>query len=177
MANIFLISDTHFGHAGMCQFLLEDGSKARPWDHPDEMDAYMIENWNKKVKPHDKVYHLGDVAIKKSCIPTMKKLNGEKVLIKGNHDIFKIHDYLPFFKDIRASHKLDKFILSHIPIHPISFKGWPQCNFHGHLHTKKIMLDDNNIHPQYLNVCVECIDYTPISFEDAKIKFKKQMGE
>lgn len=176
MANVFIISDTHFGHKGMCEFLLSDGSKARPWNDPDEMDQFMIENWNKTVKPKDKVYHLGDVAIKKSSIATMKKLNGDKVLIKGNHDIFKLTDYIPYFRDIRATHKLDKFLLSHIPIHPANFQGWIECNFHGHLHTNHVMLDNNNIHPQYLNLCVECIDYTPISLEEARLKFKKQMG-
>jgi len=170
MANIFLISDTHFGHAGMCQFLLADGSKARPWTDPDEMDQHMIENWNKTVRPNDKVYHLGDVAIKRAKIAVMQQLNGEKVLIKGNHDIFKANDYLPFFKDIRGTHKLDKFLLSHIPLHPFCLDSWVQCNFHGHLHTNHIM-DGDKFHPKYLNLCVENIQYTPIAFESARKKY------
>ena len=65
MANIFIISDTHFGHLGMCKFLRKDGSKVRPFDDINVMDECMVENWNKTVKPKDKIYHLGDVVINK----------------------------------------------------------------------------------------------------------------
>ena len=77
MANIFFISDTHFGHEGMCQFLREDGTKVRPFMTCNECDDVMIQNWNKTVRPNDKVYHLGDVAIKRQYISTVEKLNGE----------------------------------------------------------------------------------------------------
>ena len=56
MPAVFLVSDTHFGHTGVCRFLCEDGTKLRPWDSPEEMDEYMVEAWNKKVRPNDKVY-------------------------------------------------------------------------------------------------------------------------
>ena len=38
MANTYLVSDTHFGHAGMCRFAKPDGSKIRPWEDPAAMD-------------------------------------------------------------------------------------------------------------------------------------------
>jgi calcineurin-like phosphoesterase family protein len=39
MPATFLVSDTHFGHTGVCRFTREDGvTKLRPWDDPDEMD-------------------------------------------------------------------------------------------------------------------------------------------
>ena len=38
MPAVFLVSDTHFGHTGVCRFLCNDGSKLRPWDSPEEMD-------------------------------------------------------------------------------------------------------------------------------------------
>ena len=43
MPAVWLVSDTHFGHAGVCRFLREDGTKLRPWDDPAEMD----ELWSK----------------------------------------------------------------------------------------------------------------------------------
>jgi len=46
MPAVFLTSDTHFGHAGVCRFLREDGTKLRPWDNPDEMDEEMVKRWN-----------------------------------------------------------------------------------------------------------------------------------
>jgi len=42
----FLVSDTHFGHAGVCRFLRDDGTKLRPWDNPEELDEEMVKRWN-----------------------------------------------------------------------------------------------------------------------------------
>jgi len=175
--NVFLISDTHFSHKNICSFTKNDGSKLRPFDNVEEMDELMIENWNKTVRPIDKVYHLGDVAINRNGLKVLKRLNGKKVLIKGNHDIFPLKDYLPHFYDIRAYHILDKMILSHIPVHSIS-RGRFKANIHGHTHSNKVMRElfgpsygpFEEIDPFYFCVCVEQINYTPISLEEVKVK-------
>ena len=108
MPSVWLVSDTHFGHAGVCRFTHNDtGIKIRPWDNPDEMDEYMVEAWNKTVRPNDKVYHLGDVVMKRKNLEIMSRLNGDKVLIRGNHDIFKMDDYTKYFRDIRGYHVMN----------------------------------------------------------------------
>jgi calcineurin-like phosphoesterase family protein len=168
MPNIFIISDTHFGHQAMCEFIRDDGSKVRPFLTCNQCDDLITQNWNKIIKPKDKVYHLGDVAIKKQHISTLEKLNGEKILLRGNHDIFTLNEYAKYFKDIRATHKLDKFILSHYPIHPESIPAWCKGNIHGHLHYRKVLLPNNQIDCRYTNVCVECTDYKPIPLEELK---------
>jgi len=159
--NIFLTADTHFGHAGMCKFLRNDGTKLRPWETPEEMDEVMVERWNKVVRPNDKVYHLGDVVIARKNLATLSRLNGDKVLIKGNHDIFSLKDYLKHFRDIRAYHVLDHMLLSHIPVHPES-KGRFKANVHGHTHANVIP------DPWYQCVCVEHTDWAPISLEEVR---------
>lgn len=166
--NTFLIADTHFGHSNILTFKNQDGSFLRPGfkdivDH----DEYLIYKWNSVVRPGDKVYHLGDVGFKNfsSLQQVFNRLNGEKVLIKGNHDNLKLSQYAHIFKDVRAYHVLDKFVLSHIPVHPDSVARW-KGNIHGHLH-EKIINDD-----RYINVSVEQIDYTPISFEELKIRHR-----
>ena len=50
------------------------------------------------------MYHLGDVVINRKALSTLYCLNSDKVLIKGNHDIFKLEDYTPHFRDIRGYH-------------------------------------------------------------------------
>ena len=162
MANVFVISDTHFGHESSLRWLREDGvTKVREFQNLTEMNQLMIDNWNKTVGPLDKVYHLGDVAMNRRYLNTLFALNGRKVLIKGNHDIFKLEDYKHFFYDIRAYHVLDKFIFSHIPIHPEQidkFKG----NVHGHLHERRILDKSGNFDVNYMSVCVEQVNYTPV---------------
>jgi calcineurin-like phosphoesterase family protein len=162
MPNLFLISDTHFGHANILTFKNSDGTPLRPgFQNIKEHDQFLIDTWNNTVKPKDTVYHLGDVGM--SNFTHIKNifdaLNGEKVLIKGNHDKFKASQYLQIFKDIRGYGILDRYLLSHIPIHPDSLSRWA-ANIHGHLHGNKI----ND--PKYINVSVEQINYTPISLEE-----------
>lgn len=172
--NIFFIADTHFGHQGVCEFLRDDNSKLRPWNNAAEMDEELVKNWNKAVKPNDKVYHLGDVAIKHQALKILERLNGNKVLIKGNHDIHKLRYYTPYFYDIRAYHVMDKIICSHIPVHPDS-KGRFRANIHGHTHARRVMrdkydrfigFDGEEIDPFYYCVSVEQIDYKPIAYEE-----------
>jgi len=189
MPSVFLVSDTHFGHTGVCRFTRNDGvTKLRPWDNADEMDEAMVKAWNERVKPTDKIYHLGDVVINRRALSIMSRLNGDKVLIRGNHDIFKDTDYRAHFRELRAYHVMNGLILSHIPVHEASL-GRFGCSIHGHLHANRVMkargvdartgeiLYSDEIDPRYYNVSVEQTDFAPILFEDVLKKIKEQGGQ
>ena len=189
MPSVFLVSDTHFGHAGVCRFIRNDGvTKLRPWDDPAEMDEAMIAAWNERVKPNDKVYHLGDVVINRKSLATLARLNGDKVLIRGNHDIFRDDEYRQYFRELRAYHVMNGMILSHIPLHPESL-GRFGVNIHGHLHANRVVkprgvnvvtgkvLYSDEIDPRYHCVCVEQTDFAPILFEDAIKRIEAEGGE
>lgn len=165
MPAVFLIADPHFSHTGVTKFLRDDGTKLRPWNSADEMDEVLVDNWNQTVRSNDKVYLLGDVVMKRQHLHILGRLNGDKVLIKGNHDIMKLNEYSKYFRDIRAYHVMNGCMLSHIPVHPESL-GRFGCNIHGHLHYREVMLD-NKVDPRYLCVSVEHTNYRPILFENA----------
>lgn len=189
MANTFIISDTHFGHAACTSiFVKQDGSKLRPFDSFEECDETMIERWNSVVQPRDKVYHLGDVVMPrdhKYLDMVMPRLNGDKVLIKGNHDQLKPARYLKHFRDIRGSHMLDKLVLTHVPVHPGSLDRW-RGNIHGHLHSYaviapayissigRVMYNEAVEDPKYFCASVERINFTPIPFETVNAIFKSR---
>jgi calcineurin-like phosphoesterase family protein len=189
MPAVFLVSDTHFGHAGVCKFTHPDDPevKLRPWDDADEMDEEMIRRWNDRVRPNDKVYHLGDVVINRRALKTLSRLNGDKVLIRGNHDIFRDDEYREYFRELRAYHVMNGLILSHIPVHEASL-GRFGCNIHGHLHASRVkkargvdartgeILYGTEIDPRYWCACVEQTDFAPILFEDALKKITEQGG-
>ena len=181
MPAIFLVSDTHFGHAGVCRFTEDDGvTKIRPWTDPDEMDEAMVKMWNETVRPNDKVYHLGDVVINRKALGIMRRLNGDKVLIRGNHDIFRDEEYREHFRELRAYHVMNGMILSHIPIHPESL-GRFGVNIHGHLHTNRVMKrdffsDELMIDLSYHCVCVEQTGFKPILFEDVIKRIELEGG-
>jgi hypothetical protein len=176
MPNVFLTSDTHFGHVNICKFTNYDGSPVRPWDSVEEMDEEMVKRWNETVGPKDKVYHLGDVVINRRALATLERLNGDKVLIKGNHDIFPLKDYVKHFRDIRGYHVMNGMILSHIPINKDSIARFG-TNIHGHTHGNRVLNEDGIIDPSYFCVCVEQTDYRPISFEDVMKRIKDQGGQ
>lgn len=158
---IFLISDTHFGHWNMVHlFRRADGSPARDFASVNEMDERMIANWNSVVTPQDHVYHLGDVTMNPSHnLHLIKRLNGHKRLVLGNHDSGKVQEYLAAgFQKIFASRVLDGWLFTHIPVHPDSINKKWKGNIHGHTH--------HACYPApYVNVSVEVIDYTPVALE------------
>lgn len=78
----WITSDWHFGHANVIKYC------NRPFSSVEEMDEKLIATWNEYIQPNDRVFFLGDLAFKgkqykQALIP---KLNGRKILIKGNHD-------------------------------------------------------------------------------------------
>jgi calcineurin-like phosphoesterase family protein len=188
MPAVFLYSDPHFGHAGVCRFLRADGvTKLRPWDNPADMDEELIKRYNERVRPNDKCYFLGDVVINRRCLSTLARLNGDKVLIRGNHDIFRDDEYRTYFRELRAYHVMNGMILSHIPVHEASL-GRFGTNIHGHLHANRVMkargvdaktgeiLYSDEIDPRYHSVCVEATDFAPILFEDVIRRIEAEGG-
>ena len=188
MPSVWLVSDTHFGHEKTCTvFKREDGSPLRPFASAEEMDEFMIRAWNDRVRPNDKVYHLGDVVINRKFLHVLSRLNGDKVLIRGNHDIFKLEDYTQYFRDVRGYDVKNGMILSHIPVHVESL-GRFGVNIHGHLHANRVMrirgvdvksgevLYSNEIDPRYHCVCVEQTDFAPISLEEVYDRIRQEGG-
>lgn len=85
MNKAFFTSDLHLGHAKIIEF------DKRPFQSVEEMDAEIILRWNAKVGKGDTVYVLGDMiwkTRKDEALDIINSLNGQKILIKGNHDRF-----------------------------------------------------------------------------------------
>ena len=147
MSQIYFISDTHLGSRYW--------ASARGFSSPAEMDDWILQNWVNTVKPGDKVYHLGDVANNSHSLAKLKDVPGRKILIKGNHDIFKLKLYVDIFKDIRALHQVDfginKVIFTHIPIAKEQLECF-RFNVHGHVH----QIDKTSpADLRYINICFD----------------------
>jgi len=166
----WFISDTHFGHANILTFKDDAGKLVREFSSVEEMDETMVQRWNEVVRDQDRIYHMGDVAMNHRCLPIMSRLKGKKVLIKGNHDIFKLKDYTPYFEDIRAYKIFPKhgLVVSHIPVHTCQLEGRFKINAHGHMH--------QNILPdaRYINLCVEHTDYRPVTLNEVMFRAEQR---
>lgn len=186
MKKQWFISDPHFFHEA---FLREGRIAIRPFDTLKEMHERIIEGWNSVVKPGDKVLVQGDITLIKKptldewneLIRVHEALNGEKELLFGNHDHLKLTDYVMLgYNDIRAYRKDHGIAFSHIPIHPAQGYRF-KANVHGHTHEMNVNrviangtpLAVSEPDPFYINVCMEPLNYTPISFDEIMARVEK----
>jgi calcineurin-like phosphoesterase family protein len=133
------------------------------------MDECMVERWNARVGKKDTVYHLGDVAfIKEPAVldRLLSRLNGNKILIKGNHDRNvvttsprwgSVHDMLEITYKDGKDKKL--IVACHYALRTWRKQGRGSFNLHGHSH--------NNLPPigKQLDVGVDVHNFYPISLD------------
>ena len=164
---IWFTSDLHLGHGAainMCE---------RPFETVEEMNETLIRNFNSCVKKNDTVYILGDIAHRTPVDVVnqgIARLNGKKVLCKGNHDkrynaeLFAgIYDFLEI-----STHGVN-LSLMHYPM-----MSWPKSrhgslHLHGHIHSK----GDYNLQQKKegilrYDVGVDVNGYYPVSIEQVK---------
>ena len=80
----------------------------------------MIYNWNSVVSKDDTIYHLGDVGLgnDEQIKNIIDRLNGNKILILGNHDLRRGIDRwksLGFSEVYKKELRIGKFVLTHRP--------------------------------------------------------------
>lgn len=138
---IFFTSDLHLNHANILKY-----QPLRQGKNVDEMNNIIINNWNSVVTNRDTVYVLGDVVFGANnthiYIYILSRLNGQKILIKGNHDsnstnlnsyFAHVKDYYELDYDFGDIHK-QKIVMCHY-----AFKVWNKShygswNLYGHSH-------------------------------------------
>ena len=179
---IFFTSDLHFGHENVLKF--DD----RPFETVEEMDEELIRRWNNKVDKGDLVYVLGDLIWKSAnneALSILKRLNGQIILIKGNHDRFiknaTAKNALAGLKDYDdicvalADGTTRRCILSHYFMPFYNGHRYNAIHLHGHSHkTEEHYLElgiikaikDNGYEPQIYNVGCMHWDYAPVTLDE-----------
>lgn len=138
MANYY-IADLHLGHANVIRF------DNRPFENIEEMEAEIVRRWNERVTPKDTVYIIGDFCWMTAghWASIVRKFNGHKVLIRGNHDLKqiggelkKLFDDVSDYKEISDNGR--RVSMCHFPIllynHSHSANSYMLC---GHVHNTK----------------------------------------
>lgn len=172
---IFLISDTHFGHKNIIKYC------TRPFRDKYEMDRVMIDNWNRTVSHDDTVIHLGDFAFLSQDLTreVIESLNGNKILVMGNHDTRGEAFYLRAgFKEVYDLApgmviKYTTFCMSHYPYRDTMQKerghlinrapvrmGTPLV--HGHVHTLW------SVRENMVNLSVDVRNFYPVPLEQVQ---------
>jgi len=79
----WMTSDIHFGHQNCIEYC------SRPFANVDEWKEKFIATWNRHVRPEDLGIFVGDIFFyhtKEQMKETLSRMNGRKILVKGNHD-------------------------------------------------------------------------------------------
>lgn len=140
----YYIADCHFFHEH-----LNTKMDRRGFANAEEMNAFMLAQWNKKVRKNDEVVILGDLSWGKpeETNQLLDQLQGRLFLIQGNHDKFlKNKEFnADRFEWIKPYEELSdnkrKVILSHYPImcyngqYRLDEEGNPKTYMlYGHVH-------------------------------------------
>ena len=123
-ARTLYIADCHFYHDRICREM-----DRRGFSGFEEMNAYMVEQWNSKVRDRDDVYILGDFSIAKAdaTAKILRQLKGKLHLLIGNHDKYladrsfdrSLFRSIEPYQEIRDNGR--QVILSHYPV--FCYKG------------------------------------------------------
>jgi calcineurin-like phosphoesterase family protein len=151
-AQIYVISDLHFGHENMAVH--------RGFSSAEQQDEHIIQRWNSIIKKHDTVWILGDITMEKGNYKNLALLKGYKKVVLGNHDLPQhIPEMLKYVNCVCGVYmKMKGLILSHFPVHPSELRG--RINIHGHNHYVDVPDE------RYINVSAEMLDYTPVLISD-----------
>lgn len=176
---IYFISDSHFEHENVIKY------SNRPFKDIYEMREQMIQRWNSVVQPDDIVYHLGDFILgsKEQAKDILDRLNGNKILIKGNHDNHSDHWYidagfLEVHNSLLLNYNNQSILLTHYPYRiPEQYKSKYNIHLYGHMHEKG---DELSVYPTFAQngacLSVERIDYTPLSIDKVIESCKNTVG-
>lgn len=171
------IADWHYGHENALHF------DNRPFKTVDEMNAALIDRWNRAVEPGDIVYVLGDMFWRgSSAVEVLKSLVGQKCLIKGNHDRVKDLAFQQCFIKITEYLEVDdqgrSVVLCHYPIPCFKNHFYGTFHLYGHVHTSfesQMMEHDRllmvDLYGKPCNMCnvgamMPYMDYTPRTLDE-----------
>lgn len=165
MSNLWVTADLHFGHVGIVK-------KGRPFSSVEEMDEALIERWNARVRPNDRVHVIGDFSGSTDAAylgRIFKLLNGFKELEWGNHDSRAVMQ-LPWVgrsEQRVIKHDGLKFVLAHH--FRASWDHMYRGSYHlfGHTHGHLVPRGRS------MDVGVDSWGYEPISIEEAVFAMKK----
>lgn len=146
MSNVFVTSDTHYGHRNIIPYC------NRPFSSVGEMDGFMIKSHKKTVTDNDLLIHVGDFSFHSKSSHPLYDLPGRKVLICGNHDGRAIRKASYWAEVYPTTFEHNGLIFSHYPI-DIDLN---KTLIHGHIHHHP------SSRPNHINACVEHWNYTPV---------------
>ncbi|WP_104641094.1 metallophosphoesterase family protein [Helicobacter bizzozeronii] len=172
----YVVSDLHLFHKNIIKY------SALPFESVEELNQEWVAMLD-CVEPQDIVWYLGDLTLlrkpSKELNTILSNLKGQKILIKGNHDMlpdkayancnFQVFNKLFHILDVEAD-GLYRFIMCHYPPNSPEYNQWVAHQaltewikkeeekpvlktfwLHGHTHTRQIQSEQVDT----INVCID----------------------
>ena len=172
---VYFTADMHFGHRAIINM------QNRPFESVEEMDRILLQNFNSVVRQNDTVYILGDICHHmkvEDADNLIRKMNGKKYLIVGNHD----KKYDPrLFEDIKdfINFSVDgySFALMHYPMLSWPKKSSGGYQLHGHIHARMEYNEANREEGiRRYDVGVDANNFFPVSVKQVIDFFGEQVN-
>ena len=163
----FVTSDLHLEHDNIIRYC------QRPFSSVDEMNKTLVDNWNSTVSEKDRVIVVGDFAWKNPQY-WLNRLNGTKILIKGNHDHKQNTQGWEFVKDLWET-KIEgqRVVFCHYQMSEWNASYHGSWHLYGHSHGNAT----EHEHKLSFDVGVDLWDFRPIEWSQIarKMEFKTTM--
>lgn len=179
---VWFTADLHLGHDAIIKM------QHRPFHSVYEMNEALIANINEHVKKNDKLYILGDICYrieKEDAENLIRRINGEKYLVLGNHDVTgnpevcrfdeNLFEWVGYYRKDMLIPKVP-IIMSHYP-----YMSWDKARrgsimLHGHIHSDPIYNRENiKAGIRRFDVGTDANGYKPVSL-DTIVKWAKEAG-
>ena len=183
MAKTYFTADLHLGDRKVMEL------DRRPFSDLGEQDEEIIRRWNRLVCENDRVYILGDLSSygEEKTVSIVKRLNGKKHFIRGNHDRLESEAFRECFESVGDYDEINvdgkHVVLCHYPIAHWRGQRYGYLHLYGHTHNG----EDHELFELYRAMCRErgirfyaynvgCMfhDYSPVSIDELILKAKAE---
>ena len=172
MSTVRFIADLHLGHKNV--------ATRRGFESVEQHDEHIITQWNSVVHKRDITYILGDVTMEKADqYALLDRLNGDKRVVLGNHDLSKhVPKLLQHVQSVSGMESYKGIFLTHCPIHTMELEQRVSRNIHGHIHASFVMYPVrlfgiklfDRVDRRYHCVSCEHVDFIPRTLKELGIE-------
>lgn len=166
-------SDWHIDHFNIIKYCF------RPFKTTEEMNNFILNETNKLVMPNDRLFHLGDVALKKIDLANLKsRINCKHIyVIPGNHDREELlkKSFIVLPAEYMYENGDYRVVLSHYAMRVWNHAHHGAGHLYGHSHGKLSPAtgpDGRGL--SCFDIGVDCWDYRPLSLTEVKAEMKRR---
>lgn len=162
----YFTGDWHLDHANIIKYC------NRPFKSVGEMNSTIIDNINDVVMPNDRIFNVGDVALRANLGALRKRINCKNIfVVPGNHD--RVNELKNHFTVLPQCYVYENegysIVLCHYAMRVWARSHHGVAHLYGHSHGTLPPIDGL----MTFDVGVDCWNYKPLSLNQVKAEMKR----